>query len=266
MGFSKASARPKSLAMTGPNPSTPRQRARWHLAQLAAPTLSSIVALVVTSNSGYRASSRDLLVTFIALVAVTRLWKTDGRSKKTWGAQRQLLLLAGFVSTAIILPLFLNSPTGGQLEVWASKIGGTEKDGKMVMTALCLGVFLTTSSNTVVRLLLTSNGIPSSPTDPPQTSTPTAGIDTTSIVAMSRKFRGGRIIGALERLFIFALALAGEPTAAALVISAKGLLRYSSAVQTNSTTTSLDEQSEYLVVGSLASWGLALAAVLLISF
>ncbi len=72
----------------------------------------------------------------------------------------------------------------------------------------------------------------------------------------------GRWIGILERLLVFAFIVAGEAAAAALVVAAKSILRFPEI--------SGDEpalRAEYVLVGSLASWlvavvvGLAVAAV-----
>jgi hypothetical protein len=69
-------------------------------------------------------------------------------------------------------------------------------------------------------------------------------------------------------VLIFGLAVAGEPTAAALIISAKGLLRYP---EISRTIEQSDDSggpragpspavlSEYLVLGSMVSWALALS-------
>lgn len=88
-------------------------------------------------------------------------------------------------------------------------------------------------------------------------------------------FRGGRYIGAIERLMIFGLAVAGEPTAAALVVSAKSILRFpelsKSAQQSSappqvgtSPVQEVDALTEYFLLGSLCSWALALLAALLV--
>jgi hypothetical protein len=69
--------------------------------------------------------------------------------------------------------------------------------------------------------------------------------------------RGGRAIGCLERGLILGFALAGEPTAAALVISGKSLLRFPEATRS--------DVNECFVVGSLASWSLALAPLVLLA-
>jgi hypothetical protein len=88
-------------------------------------------------------------------------------------------------------------------------------------------------------------------------------------------FRGGRYIGAIERLLIFGLAVAGEPTAAALVVSAKSILRFpelsmsaqqpSAPAQGGSAPVQeVDALTEYFLLGSLCSWALALLAALLV--
>lgn len=85
------------------------------------------------------------------------------------------------------------------------------------------------------------------------------------------RLRGGRFIGVLERYLIFGLAFAGEPTAAALVISAKSIVRFpelSARSQPGpgapSNLNEADEITEYFLLGSLTSWTLALAPVVLL--
>lgn len=73
----------------------------------------------------------------------------------------------------------------------------------------------------------------------------------------------------IERWMIFALALAGEPTAAALIVSAKSLLRFPELSKTAESThddagVDIDAVTEYFLLGSLASWALALAFVVLL--
>ncbi|HEU0131576.1 MAG TPA: hypothetical protein VFQ85_11370 [Mycobacteriales bacterium] len=99
-------------------------------------------------------------------------------------------------------------------------------------------VFLATAGNTLVRLLLTG---------------------THTLGATEKPPGGGRIIGSLERVLIFALAVGGEATAATLVISAKGVLRFAEVRATDGDH--VDAVTEYVLVGSLASYALALAFV-----
>ncbi len=95
----------------------------------------------------------------------------------------------------------------------------------------------------------------------------------TPVAEAEQQLKGGRFIGPLERYLIFGLALAGEPTAAALVISAKSIIRFpelqSKATAGNSAETGSGKQvrpvdvlTEYFLLGSLLSWSLALAMTL----
>ncbi|MCP3995811.1 MAG: hypothetical protein GY925_14725 [Actinomycetia bacterium] len=109
-------------------------------------------------------------------------------------------------------------------------------------------VFLTETGNHLVRLALGSvrvtTGAPTSP---------------------DSEIKGGRLIGPIERILIFGLAIGGEPTAAALIVSAKGLLRYpeigSRSKDLAKGQPSPAVLSEYLVVGSMVSWSVALSVL-----
>jgi hypothetical protein len=86
-------------------------------------------------------------------------------------------------------------------------------------------------------------------------------------VSMPREgegFKGGRVLGPLERLVIVVLGIAGQLGAAAVVVAAKGLLRYPELRgESDSGPTGL---SEYFLIGSFTSWLFGLVgAVLLIS-
>lgn len=64
---------------------------------------------------------------------------------------------------------------------------------------------------------------------------------------------GGRMIGLLERALIFLLVLVGQPAGIGFLIAAKSVLRFD--------TASKDQRAgEYVIIGTLASFGWALAA------
>jgi len=63
---------------------------------------------------------------------------------------------------------------------------------------------------------------------------------------------GGRMIGTLERAMIFLLVLVGQPGGIGFLIAAKSVLRFDTA-STN------QRASEYVIIGTLASFGWALA-------
>lgn len=79
---------------------------------------------------------------------------------------------------------------------------------------LIVGLFLVmlATGNTIVRLMLAAVGA----TPPERSDRPDP----------SQTLKGGRILGPLERVFILGLGLAGQFTAAGLVIAAKGLIRW----------------------------------------
>jgi len=113
----------------------------------------------------------------------------------------------------------------------------------------CLIALLATA-NGLVRSFLTAGGV--------------------RLVGRKPVLLGGRLIGPMERVLIFGLVVAGELTGAALVASAKSLLRFreisgvaardASQTDGEGDRRSLPEVSEYFLVGSFASWLLALAA------
>jgi hypothetical protein len=107
------------------------------------------------------------------------------------------------------------------------------------------------TSNAIVRLVLTAMG--------------------TRFSNAEQRLRGGRVIGPLERVLIFGLGLAGQATAAALVIGAKGLLRYpelnglrNEPAGGGPGARTIDVVTEYLLIGSLTSWLLALFPLVLV--
>jgi hypothetical protein len=107
------------------------------------------------------------------------------------------------------------------------------------------------TANIVVRLVLASVGA-LKPVGQPQA---------------SDRLRGGRLLGPMERLLILGLGLSGQPTAAALVIAAKGLIRFPE-LQAQARIgrgaadePGIDELTEYFLVGSFVSWLFALASL-----
>lgn len=128
---------------------------------------------------------------------------------------------------------------------------GVDPDHLLMVLAFLL--LMGSTGNAVVRLALAGVGTP--------------------VAVGEARLRGGRLIGPLERVLIFGLALGGQPTAAALVISAKGLLRFPelndlrgrSDDASGSGSRRIDEVTEYLLVGSLMSWIVALAPLPLLA-
>ncbi|WP_314502691.1 hypothetical protein [uncultured Microbacterium sp.] len=84
------------------------------------------------------------------------------------------------------------------------------------------------------------------PAAPPATPTPT--------------LKGGRLIGPLERIIVFALTLTGVYSLLAAVLAAKGIVRFPEISRDGET----GSRAEYFLIGSLVSWVVALAAAFLV--
>ena len=142
-------------------------------------------------------------------------------------------------------------PAGGRLAQWldwAHLPWSPEPGRALLLTGLVL-VQLSTG-NLIVRLVLVSTGAMDAA---PSRDEP------------SDELKGGRLLGPLERLFILGLGLAGQVTAAGLVIAAKGLLRWPelNAHSREGATAHIDKVTEYFLVGSFVSWLVALSALAL---
>jgi hypothetical protein len=81
------------------------------------------------------------------------------------------------------------------------------------------------------------------------------------------RLKGGRLLGPMERLVILGLGLAGDYTAAGIVVAAKGLLRYPElqAARDDAEGPSVTVVTEYFLVGSFVSWLVALATLVLLA-
>ena len=76
--------------------------------------------------------------------------------------------------------------------------------------------------------------------------------------------KGGRLLGPLERVFILALGLAGEVTAASIVVAAKGLLRFPE-LSSRPEQQQVHQLTEYFLVGSFVSWLVSLSSLALLA-
>ena len=98
------------------------------------------------------------------------------------------------------------------------------------------------TGNLLVRLLLDAVGVPAQ--------------------SHEKDLKGGRLLGPMERLFVLVLAVAGQLTAASVVVAAKGLLRWPELRSVRAEGPS--DVSEYFLIGSFASWLVALGGWLVV--
>ena len=205
----------------------------------------STLALLLSLGWGFSLGGAIVAALWTAVTLGLWLW---ARRPNYWSKTRATwILTAAGLSLTFMLGVSAQLPTasGGWLAERLERLPYStlaEVDPSKVILGIGALFVLQATSNALIRLLLTMVG--TSPLGP-------------------QDIRGGRIVGALERTLIWALGLAGEFTAAGLVISAKGLLRFPEISREASER--LHIVTEYLLVGSLASWSLALAAIALLA-
>ena len=219
-------------------PDAPVRRQVAALGAAAAPVLGLLLLADLTAGevAGWAAG----------LLAVTAAWllTSAGALRTGRGGPVPLAVLAASVVAALATtgpaPAF-----GGALLRWydgldVPALGSVPLASALVAVGALAVVQVT--GNVVVRLVLLSAG-----------STPPA---------VEGALRGGRVLGPLERTLLLALTLGGELTAAAVVVAAKGLLRFPEIQR--SRAGGVDALTEYFLIGSLTSWLLALALVPLV--
>ncbi|AXT85484.1 hypothetical protein C6I20_09980 [Aeromicrobium sp. A1-2] len=130
----------------------------------------------------------------------------------------------------------------GWLTSWYDSLRIAALDGvafeRFALAAGCL-VFLVESANIIVRMVL-------------------AGTDA-GVMASEQTLKGGRVLGPIERILIFSMALSGAYVALTAVVAAKGILRFPEISRDVA-----GRKAEYVLVGSFVSWSIALVFVPLI--
>jgi len=146
----------------------------------------------------------------------------------------------------------------------ASPVG--ELSAATIVLLAGTSVFLLESGNVIVRSALALERIvvppaaddlaaPSAPGIPPVPPLPPR-----PPAARASALKGGRLIGPLERLLVFALTLSGAYTLLAAVIAAKGIVRFPEISRDGEN----GDRAEYFLVGSMVSWVTALVAAFLV--
>jgi len=203
------------------------------------------------------------LVCLAASLVPLALWVRWSAEAATTGAGhwRALTALAAGVVWLVALSGFA-SPAGGVFERWLQwadlPLVGQEASPTHVLLVVGLLLVNLATANVVVRLVLVGVGAmrPVLPLDPNGQPQP------------SDQLRGGRLLGPMERVLIIGLGLAGQLTAAGLVIAAKGLIRFPELQAKRDDRTSvdgvgIDAVTEYFLVGSFVSWLVALVSLAL---
>lgn len=201
-------------------------------------------------------STRDVVALVLVIVAVLAWGYSVSRGFAAGGrAWVPLTVLAVTVAAAVVTaPLAPSPPADGLVERWLDAVPWPLLDGVGPERALLLVALMLvqlSTGNVVVRLVLAATG----------TVLP-AQHGTSGDPEM--RLKGGRLLGPMERLVIFGLGLAGELTAAGIVIAAKGLLRFPE-LQSKGEQERIHQLTEYFLVGSFVSWLVPLASLVLLA-
>jgi hypothetical protein len=196
---------------------------------------------------------RDL-VALLVLATLTLGW---GQAVTRGFASGRAGLPLGVFGGALLLAIALSPLAGyadGALGHWLAETPVAvlaDLDGDEAL--LLLGVMLAqlSTGNVLVRLVLAATG----------TVDPARG---DGRAVPTYRLKGGRLLGPMERVFIVGLGLAGQLTAASIVVAAKGLLRWPELQAARDEGPGIHQVTEYFLVGSFVSWTLALGGLVLL--
>ncbi len=196
----------------------------------------------------------DIALLLVAIAAVACWELLCERAERSGGGQVRPLVTLGVAVAVLILLSGWGSRVGGVVAGWFSwaDLPGLEPTRALMVCGVVLLQFVT--GNRLVRLLLSAIGS-LRPAGQPQP---------------SDHLKGGRLLGPMERVMIVGLGLAGQLAASTAVIAAKSIIRFPeiNAQRKNGATgdpaTGIDDVTEYFLIGSFASWLLALTGLALV--
>lgn len=214
------------------------------------------VALAVSSAPEGRgvAAWAGILVGVVGWVLVSGSALGRARRSPTGALPPALRRRVGAAYALLVLGLgagLLGGPAAGRPGFVSRLLDSSALAAVPADAALLLaGVLLVqvSTANIVIRLLLDLVGVPAHDNE--------------------KRLRGGRVLGPMERLVVVGLGVAGSLTAASLVIAAKALLRFPELRTTARGEAPLggpSDVTEYFLVGSMASWLVALGGVALVA-
>jgi hypothetical protein len=217
-----------------------------------APAFAPVVVVAAAALSGLWHLG-DLPLMVIAAVASVGWVVLGARAERTGRRQGTPLAVFGIGLALLILLSGWASDVGGLVARWSSwvatpGIGDVDPNRLLMVVGAVLLQFVT--GNQLVRLVLSSVGAVK-PEGQPQA---------------SDRLKGGRLLGPMERLLILGLGLAGQLAAATAVVAAKSIIRFpeiNAQKARENGNIGIDDVTEYFLVGSFASWIIALGGLAL---
>jgi hypothetical protein len=176
----------------------------------------------------------DAAVWSFVAVGVAAVWAAATPDRRGGRAGFWPVVLVAAVVTLAVALLGVRVAQGPS----GSPLGAVSLDvAVLVVGAL---VFLLESGNVVVRIALRDGEVP--------------------VEERAATLKGGRLIGPIERVLVFALTLTGAFTLLAAVLAAKGIVRFPEISRDGEGGI----RAEYFLIGSLVSWTTALAIAFLV--
>lgn len=219
--------------------------------------LASVVGPVAVVAVGALAALWHLgdVVVLVWAAAASVAWSLLGARAERTGT-RQGLALTVF-GAGVGVPVLLagwTSPVGGVVERWLGWVGLGDVDPGRALMILGVVLLQLVTANQLVRLILGAVGAVSPP----------------GVPQPSDRLKGGRLLGPMERLLIVGLGLGGQLGAASAVVAAKGIIRFPELNAqrkegSDPAGAGIDDVTEYFLVGSFASWLVAMAGLVLAS-
>jgi hypothetical protein len=217
-----------------------------------APVIAPVVVAACAALSGLWHLG-DLPLLAIAAAAGVGWVVLGTRAERAGDHHVAPLVVFGTALAALILLSGWGSEVGGLVARWRDwvdipGIGDVGPDRLLMVAGVVLLQIVT--GNELVRLVLSSVGAVK-PEGQPQP---------------SDRLKGGRLLGPMERILILGLGLAGQLAAATAVVAAKSVIRFpeiNAARARENGNIGIDAVTEYFLVGSFASWIIALGGLAL---
>jgi hypothetical protein len=213
------------------------------------PVLVAPVVIVVCALLAGLWHLGDIVLLVIAAAASIGWLSLCAHAEREGEREAAPLVLFGLAVGLLIVLSGWGSDVEGLVARWPAWVGiDVGPDRLLVVVSVVLLQLVT--GNQLVRLVLGSVGA-IKPAGEPQP---------------SDKLKGGRLLGPMERLLILGLGLAGQLAAATAVVAAKSIIRFpeiNAQKARENGGIGIDEVTEYFLVGSFASWILALGGLAL---
>ncbi|MGV0852299.1 hypothetical protein [Mycolicibacterium phlei] len=216
---------------------------RLWLSAVLAPVVVGCAALAALWHVG------DIALLLIAAAAGVGWVLLSARSERTGRGEVAPLLVFGAGMASLILLSGCGSDVGGLVARWPGWTG-IDVSGDRLLMIVGVTLMQLVTGNQLVRLVLASVGAVK-PVGEPQP---------------SDRLKGGRLLGPMERVLVLGLGLAGQLAAAGAVLAAKSIIRFpeiNAQKARENGQIGIDEITEYFLVGSFASWIVALGGLAL---